>query len=353
MINFSEVNNFNLNNQKLYESNPLLKNLTVSFKVGKKVLKPTTIKPYFFKIDDELTFEESEITVTTMITIDKFKNLFNSLSTYDGPFSVVLHLQNDTQLERNLKTFTSFINTNIITFRKRVDFHLVIDNFPKQLNFYRNIARHFTRTTLIFPLDVDFIISPKFKKNFKNDEQIMKKLFDGTSLFILPAFQFQPSLAKLKNFEEFPINKEELAKLYNNAAVRTFHGDYSLGHFDTNYKLWFSVDKMYQIEPNSYNFEPYAVFNKNSIPWSDERFVGYGSNKSSWLYEIYLSGIDFFVVPFDFIVHQHHPSSVVKEQGLNNKLIFREYVKEICVKYTKAFLNKETKPLKLKRCLHQ
>lgn len=39
----------------------------------------------------------------------------------------------------------------------------------------------------------------------------------------------------------------------------------------------------------------------------DERFVGYGSNKAACLYEIYLSGAEFWVLPYDFLIHQRHP----------------------------------------------
>lgn len=39
----------------------------------------------------------------------------------------------------------------------------------------------------------------------------------------------------------------------------------------------------------------------------DERFVGYGSNKAACLYEIYLSGAEFWVLPNDFLIHQRHP----------------------------------------------
>jgi len=39
----------------------------------------------------------------------------------------------------------------------------------------------------------------------------------------------------------------------------------------------------------------------------DERFIGYGGNKAACLFEIYLSGVDFFVLSDDFIIHQSHP----------------------------------------------
>lgn len=35
--------------------------------------------------------------------------------------------------------------------------------------------------------------------------------------------------------------------------------------------------------------------------------MGYGANKAACLYEIYLSGVQFWVLPFDFLIHQRHP----------------------------------------------
>jgi len=38
----------------------------------------------------------------------------------------------------------------------------------------------------------------------------------------------------------------------------------------------------------------------------DERFVGYGGNKAACLYEMYLSGMSFYVLSDHFIIHQNH-----------------------------------------------
>jgi hypothetical protein len=38
----------------------------------------------------------------------------------------------------------------------------------------------------------------------------------------------------------------------------------------------------------------------------DERFVGYGGNKAACLFEMYLSGIAFYVLSDHFIIHQNH-----------------------------------------------
>ena len=38
----------------------------------------------------------------------------------------------------------------------------------------------------------------------------------------------------------------------------------------------------------------------------DERFTGYGGNKAACLFELYLSGANFFVLADQFVIHQSH-----------------------------------------------
>jgi|SRR5712671_6699275 len=38
----------------------------------------------------------------------------------------------------------------------------------------------------------------------------------------------------------------------------------------------------------------------------DERFTGYGANKAACLFEMYLSGVSFYVLSDHFLIHQSH-----------------------------------------------
>ncbi|KAG0280597.1 hypothetical protein BGZ96_001513, partial [Linnemannia gamsii] len=73
-------------------------------------------------------------------------------------------------------------------------------------------------------------------------------------------------------------------------------------------------------------------------PWCDERFVGYGANKAACLYEIYISGIDYYVLPNDFLIHQSHAYPESKRSGgrkLNAEL-YAAFRDELCFRYAKA-----------------
>lgn len=87
----------------------------------------------------------------------------------------------------------------------------------------------------------------------------------------------------------------------------------------------------------------------------DERFVGYGGNKAACLFEMYLSGISFYVLSDHFLVHQNHlyeeaarkhevdfcfsfllalSSGYLKfEQRKHNRKIYSDFKEEACLRY--------------------
>ncbi|KAJ3200910.1 hypothetical protein HK099_002472, partial [Clydaea vesicula] len=268
------------------------------------VLKPTRVKPFYFKCLKEP--EKFDVTLTTMITVDRFNILLNSMATFDGFFSVVMHIKDDEALNDNLNLLKSFIKNHNKEIQDRLDIHLIIDKFSRQLNYFRNVARLFSRTDLILPLDIDFIINRSFLSNLKKNKFVINKLLSGEGLFIIPAFEY--TYAKRDTtLEHFPQTKKEVIGLYNFNDLEIFHGPKNHGHLSTDYEKWIrSKDRVYQIQPTNAGYEPYAVLNKNKIPWSDERFIGYGGNKCAWWYEIFLSGVNFYILPNDFVIHQYH-----------------------------------------------
>lgn len=66
----------------------------------------------------------------------------------------------------------------------------------------------------------------------------------------------------------------------------------------------------------------------------DERFVGYGGNKAACLFEMYLSGISFYVLSDHFIIHQNHlyEERARKDERRFNKKIYAEFKEETCLR---------------------
>lgn len=102
--------------------------------------------------------------------------------------------------------------------------------------------------------------------------------------------------------------------------------------------------------------QPYVIYRKEGTPFCDERFIGYGGNKAACLYELYLAGVSFFILPDDFLIHQSHPyaeKARKHERRYNRKLYtdcafssfllsaladHRSVREELCFRYLSQFI---------------
>ena len=57
--------------------------------------------------------------------------------------------------------------------KKYVDVHLVVDNFERQFNMWRNVAKFFARTNYVMMLDVDFHPCTDFRHGILNSKEIV------------------------------------------------------------------------------------------------------------------------------------------------------------------------------------
>lgn len=73
----------------------------------------------------------------------------------------------------------------------------------------------------------------------------------------------------------------------------------------------------------------------------DERFIGYGGNKAACLFELYLSGVSFYVLPDDFLIHQSHAyaEKARKHERKYNRKLYTDYREELCFRYLNLFLD--------------
>lgn len=78
----------------------------------------------------------------------------------------------------------------------------------------------------------------------------------------------------------------------------------------------------------------------------DERFIGYGGNKAACLYELYLSGVSFYVLPDDFLIHQSHAyaEKARKHERRYNRKLYTDFREELCFRYLNLFLDQIESP---------
>ncbi|KAG0373235.1 hypothetical protein BGX24_011964 [Mortierella sp. AD032] len=313
-------------------------------KVYSTAMQPSKVMPYYFKAEG--VFDKEEVTITTLITENRFGVFKKLVRNYRGPISVSIWIRDDEFKDQHFTALHELYDSEPLL-RQYVDFHVVVDRFDFQLNMWRNVARLFARTDYFMLLDVDFHICTDLRKHLQESPKARELLRQGAAL-VLPAFEYTNEDDGVDS-ATFPVIKGEVEKQVKDKKLIAFHAaKFVPGHGASNYPKWYATNDIYQVTEFNYKYEPYVILKKEGTPWCDERFVGYGANKAACLYEIYISGIDYYVLPNDFLIHQSHAYPESKRSGgrkLNAEL-YGAFRDELCFRYAKAmyFANELDKP---------
>ncbi|KAI9140681.1 glycosyl-transferase for dystroglycan-domain-containing protein [Paraphysoderma sedebokerense] len=303
-------------------------------------LKPSQIVPYYFRAHPPPALED--IAVTTMITAERIPIFEYLVDNYKGPISVAIYIPKDPETQaKTLQELKSLYDRNP-NVQKYVDAHVIIDNYPRQFNLWRNVARFFARANYIFMIDVDFFICTDIRQNLLSNAEWIEPLQSGDVAYVVPAFEYAKKWTHM-TAPQFPKDKAAAVREYEDKKLIMFHNNWKRGHGPTNYAKWMEASDVYDIDAYNFNYEPYVIMRKDRAPWCDERFVGYGSNKAACLYEVFLSGIKFKVLPFDFLIHQSHeyPENDRKIERRYNNRLYSNYREESCVRYKRQLSTQE------------
>ncbi|KAF9905272.1 hypothetical protein EC991_001871 [Linnemannia zychae] len=337
---------------------------------------------------EPVKLDPSLVTITTLITPNRYGVFLKLVQQYRGPISVAIHIRKGPEQDAMFHELHAFFRDNAIL-RKYVDLHVIFDGIDFQLNMWRNVARMFARTDYFMMLDVDFHIPSSLKKNLHYDPRIQQLLASGAAL-VVPAFEYKVDQDP-KDSKYFPETKAELLPLLEKGHIHVFHDSFPPGHGATDTPRWIKMsqgisdrigrgrvpppkgragfeedyavpdaavdaeddeasaeellrvreeyleheadgERPYKVTKFEPKYEPYVILKKEGTPWCDERFVGYGANKAACLFEIYISGIDFWVMPQDFLIHQYHdyPTTDRKNGRILNRQLFVSFQQEIC-----------------------
>lgn len=168
-------------------------------------MHPLKVIPYYYRASG--TFEQDDITITTLITFNRFKVFSELIKHYQGlllepyysllssfsrqgPISATVHVKPSATHElldalHDLYTSTPGMSTY-------VDIHLVITPFDRQLNTWRNAARLFARTEFVMMLDVDFAVCTDFRSAIRASlgAKVGQMLKEGRAALVVPAFEY-------------------------------------------------------------------------------------------------------------------------------------------------------------------
>ncbi|KAI9320616.1 glycosyl-transferase for dystroglycan-domain-containing protein [Dichotomocladium elegans] len=299
---------------------------------------PLNLKPYYRRATADIV--KNDITMATLVTRNRFKVLSRLATHYKGPISAAIHVNDDETKQEVLDELEAVYSSNP-DMQRYVDLHLILDNFDRQFNLWRNIAKFFARTEYIMMLDVDFHLCTDFRHKILSNPDIMAKLESGTAALVVPAFEYVVGEDGL-DYRTFPTTKANLLEEVRSGKLDMFHKSWLRGHGSTNYTKWYASDEAYKVTDYNFSYEPYIIYKKNGSPWCDERFIGYGANKAACLYEIYLSGIDYWVLPDDFLIHQTHeyPEATRRKERQYNRKLYSNFREELCLRYARVFVAK-------------
>ena len=140
-------------------------------------------------------------------------------------------------------------------------------------------------------------------------------LSTSRSAIVVPAFECALGggggglLGEAKEEARLPATKQELESLIDAGKRVLFHvGHFPKGHRATDLARWRQANGAYEIRYEEY-FEPYVIASRRFLPRYDERFVGYGLNKVSHLYQCAAEGFSFAVLPDHFVIANEHEKS--------------------------------------------
>lgn len=255
-----------------------------------------------------------------------------------GPISTTIHISDDDDGEYTLDMLQQAMEQNPYM-RQYVDVHVVRDEFDRELNLWRNVAKLFARTEYVLLLDIDFYPCTDFRSNVLKNHM---DLLDAGSALVLPAFEFSKQEDGL-DYRKFPKTKSSLVKAYKESKVEMFHAFWTRGHGPTNYDHWMEADAPYPVTTYQHAYEPYVIFKNKGSPWCDERFAGYGSNKAACLFELYISGVDFHVLPNDYLIHQTHayPNEARAIEQYYNRRLYTQFREELCIRLARRFISQK------------
>ncbi|KAI8335370.1 glycosyl-transferase for dystroglycan-domain-containing protein [Chlamydoabsidia padenii] len=314
----------------------MVSELNIQSKLFSSALGPSTLKPYYFKASHLI--HPKDITLSTLVTRNRFPVLGRLASHYQGPISVAIHINDDNSKDQVIKELHELYDSNPDV-RQYVDIHLVIDPFDRQFNLWRNVAKLFARTDYIMMLDVDFYLCTDFRRRILTNPNLLALLDSGRGALVVPAFEYLLQDDGL-DAATFPTHKEDLLNQLDQSKIDMFHKSWLNGHGATNYSKWYGASDLYKVTDYNFSYEPYVIFRKQGTPWCDERFIGYGGNKAACLYELYLAGLEYWVLPDDFLIHQTHsyPEDTRRKERQHNRKLYSNFREELCLRYSRKYI---------------
>ncbi|KAG0278979.1 hypothetical protein BGZ95_002604 [Linnemannia exigua] len=321
------------------------------------------IQPFFVR--SEANPRPDEITLATFVPQDDLSELIRLVEYFPGPISAVLHIDHPSD-EPGASNPISRLHTMRASnpkIRNQVDIHLITTpqthrrplstTVQQQSNLHRNLARFFARTDFVLLLDADGSLpATDISKSFRDYPQWMEKLRTG-NVFVVPGFNVSmateggaPStledeettvdLTPVLKYNQLPREKQTLLNHVHDGKVILSEKTWKRTIRNVDFNTWATQTRLSAIQNYDPYFGPSVVMRRDKMLWCPERF---GNNQAACLFELYLSGADFWVLPNDFTIHsgeRKEPEVTERERTINTRL-YQKFHEESCLKHARAF----------------
>src|SRR3954468_4259167 len=95
-------------------------------KIFSNTMQPSKVLPYYFKASRN--FDPEAVTITTLITFDRYPVFSKLVTNYQGPISVSIHINDDDMRDENMSKLHDMYSSNP-HMKEFVDVHVVVDRF--------------------------------------------------------------------------------------------------------------------------------------------------------------------------------------------------------------------------------
>ncbi|WWC60045.1 uncharacterized protein I303_102608 [Kwoniella dejecticola CBS 10117] len=271
--------------------------------------------PFYRKKKD--TFTSEQITLLTFITGDRLGRLVALAERRRAPISVAFYVPPDDETATQQLFHLDKLLHDHPVIAWNVDIHLVTSPYLLQLNTWRTVARTFATTDWVLLWDVDFEPCTDYQKGLEKflrntrDKGWATRLERGEAALVIPPFEWVDLEVANSRRDVCPSSKSELASLYHDLTLDAFETLNPVLSHATDYAhlLVAGETDYYEIKEYELGYEVYPIFRRDAPVWFDQRFVGYGFERSAITAQMYLSGMDLYVLPGEYAFHVEHSRS--------------------------------------------
>jgi hypothetical protein len=278
--------------------------LTLLSKAFSGSLQPNNIVPFYYRYTGR--FDQDDITIATLVTMDRFPVFAKLVEKYAGrvatlltmflghthelfaagPISVVIHVPPNTSVTTGLLTSLHSLYTSTPSYADRVDVHLALSPHARLFNAWRNAARALARTHYVMMLDVDFAVCTNFRTAVRASREAKMRMDQGDVL-VVPAFEYItlgegwdsgsfPQTKTVRHLIIFEyasgrshIHVQNLLDLVKLNRLDVFHRSWPVGHSSTDYNRFYATPpgEVYPVTEYQSAYEPYVIFRKDAVSW--------------------------------------------------------------------------------------